>query len=171
MMEKEKRLREWLQIPPHHICRVLTLKDNKSPMSGHAHWSIQYTCLRMSCISIDTLQEKQNETWGIFSWISSMLNVCCEVFSCPSPNFGRTNPGTITVGWVGVHTVDGFIHREPLTGCPFKPHLTDESDWLLAHGMGVTNVGFDDLSERLFHPLERRAKKIPSKDIIKLTWG
>lgn len=32
-------------------------------------------------------------------------------------------------------------------------HLTKESDWLLAHGMGVADVGFDDLSERLLHSL------------------
>lgn len=25
------------------------------------------------------------------------------------------------------------------------PHLTDERDWLLAHGVGVSNIGLDDL--------------------------
>lgn len=33
------------------------------------------------------------------------------------------------------------------------PHLTDERDWLLAHGMRITNVGLDDLSERLLYSL------------------
>lgn len=27
----------------------------------------------------------------------------------------------------------------------FVPHLTDKRDWLLAHGMGVSNIGLDDL--------------------------
>lgn len=40
------------------------------------------------------------------------------------------------------------------------PHLTEESDWLLAHGMRITNVGFDDLGERVFHSLEKQEKRI-----------
>lgn len=33
-------------------------------------------------------------------------------------------------------------------------HLTEEGDWLLAHGMSISDVGFDDLSEGLLHSLE-----------------
>lgn len=44
-----------------------------------------------------------------------------------------------------------YVIHKPL------PHLTDERDWLLAHGMRITNVGLDDLSERLLHSL--RAEK------------
>lgn len=35
-----------------------------------------------------------------------------------------------------------------------KSYLTEESDWLLAHGMSIPNVGFDDLSEWLFDSLK-----------------
>lgn len=42
-----------------------------------------------------------------------------------------------------------------------KPHLTDECDWLLAHGMGITDVCLDDLGERLLHSLQS-----PENDVI-----
>lgn len=32
--------------------------------------------------------------------------------------------------------------------------LSEESDWLLAHGMSVTNVGLDDFSKGLLHSLQ-----------------
>lgn len=31
--------------------------------------------------------------------------------------------------------------------------LSEEGDWLLAHGMSVTNVGFNDLDKGLLHSL------------------
>lgn len=32
-------------------------------------------------------------------------------------------------------------------------YLTNKCDWLLAHRMRITNVGLDDLTKRLLHPL------------------
>lgn len=32
-------------------------------------------------------------------------------------------------------------------------HLSEEGDWLLAHGLGIPNVGSDDLSEGFFDTL------------------
>lgn len=32
--------------------------------------------------------------------------------------------------------------------------LSEESDWLLAHSMCITNVGLDDFSKRLLHSLQ-----------------
>lgn len=32
--------------------------------------------------------------------------------------------------------------------------LSEESDWLLAHSMRITDIGLDDLSKRLLHSLQ-----------------
>lgn len=38
-----------------------------------------------------------------------------------------------------------------------EPHLPQEGDRLLPHGLGIPDVGSDDLSEGLLYPLARRA--------------
>lgn len=43
-------------------------------------------------------------------------------------------------------------------------HLTDESNRLLAHGVRIPNVGFDDLGERLLHTLVTQNNKIKHHD-------
>lgn len=45
----------------------------------------------------------------------------------------------------------------PSSHCSQGPaYLSEEGDWLLAHGLGVPNVGTDDLSERFFDTLRRQ---------------
>lgn len=38
--------------------------------------------------------------------------------------------------------------------------LSEESDWLLAHSMRITDVGFDDLSKWLLHSLQSKKHNI-----------
>lgn len=46
--------------------------------------------------------------------------------------------------------------RGPPSLCSRRPtHLSEEGDGLLAHGLGVPDVGTDDLGERLFDTLSR----------------
>lgn len=47
----------------------------------------------------------------------------------------------------------------------FFAHLTYERDWLLAHGVSVSNIGLDDLGERLLQSLEGERVEDTSRDV------
>lgn len=52
----------------------------------------------------------------------------------------------------------GWFPALPLASvCSQGPaHLSEEGDWLLAHGVGIPNVGTDDLSEWFLDTLSRK---------------
>lgn len=53
----------------------------------------------------------------------------------------------------------------PPEACSFGlAHLTEKGDWLLAHSMGIPNVGSDDLSEWFFDTLQREGGRWLLKD-------
>lgn len=57
----------------------------------------------------------------------------------------------------GLARQGGSLVPCPPRGCGSRvpAHLSEEGDWLLAHGLGISDVGTDDLSERFLDALSR----------------
>lgn len=120
-----------------HSVSILIFWDHSCPAVAEVDWSFHHNIQVFTwCRNHSRCQVHELKAASV-QFVSSRL----QSQRCPPVSFRLWRQNEMSVG-----------------------HLSDESDWLLAHGVRITDVGFDDLGERLLHTLVTQNDKIKHHD-------